>query len=196
MKHLTEAFPEAADQLSAYAEWLMGAGVERGLIGPREVDRIWDRHLANCAALAELIPHAATVIDIGSGAGLPGMVLAIVRPDLTVTLIEPLQRRCEFLVEATADLGLSVEVVRGRAGEVELAPAAIVTARAVAPLAKLLTWALPFVAPGGAVLAMKGSNAQAEIDAAAVQLRGRQAEIVLCGSDFAQPATTVVRVTS
>lgn len=182
--------------LQRYVEWLCGAGVERGLMGPREAERIWERHIANCAALAELVPMGATVIDIGSGAGLPGLVLAIVRPDLTVTLVEPLQRRCDFLTEVVADLGLSVRVVRGRASDVDIPPAQVVTARAVAPLDRLLGWALPLVAPGGVVLAMKGANAAAEIAQAARQLAGRTADVVTCGADFTTPVTTVVRVSS
>ena len=141
MEPVERAYPAAAQPLQKYARWLAGVGVERGLIGPREVDRIWDRHIANCAAVAELIPHDARVIDIGSGAGLPGVVLAIVRPDIEVTLIEPLQRRCDFLSEVVADLGLGVTVMRGRAEAGGVAPADVVTARAVAPLAKLLGWA-------------------------------------------------------
>ena len=196
MEHLLEAFPHAVAQLQGYAHWLATAGVERGLIGPRETERIWDRHIANCAAIAELIPQGARVIDIGSGAGLPGMVLAIVRPDLDVVLVEPLQRRCDFLSEVAADLALGVQVVRGRAESVTLAPADVVTARAVAPLDRLLGWALPLVAPGGQVLAMKGSSAGQEIEQAAAALQGRQAEVVTCGQGLVEPATTVVRVTS
>ena len=196
MKHLTEVFPEASDALRAYAGWLAEADVERGLIGPREADRIWDRHLANCAALEELVPTGASVIDIGSGAGLPGLVLAIVRPDLRVTLIEPLQRRCDFLAEVVADLGLAVAIRRGRAQDVAVERADVVTARAVAPLAKLLTWALPLAAPGGVVLAMKGSSAQTEISQAGPQLAGREADVLVCGAGYTQPPTTVVRVSS
>lgn len=191
-------FPEATAGLTSYAEWLATAGVERGLIGPRETDRIWDRHIANCAAMAELIPADVRVIDIGSGAGLPGLVLAIVRPDIHVTLIEPLQRRCDFLNEVIADLqiGERVEVMRGRAQDVPAQKAHVVTARAVAPLNKLLTWAFPLVAPGGQVLAMKGSSAPTEIEEAAKVLKNRNAEIVLCGQGLVDPLTTVVRVSS
>jgi 16S rRNA (guanine527-N7)-methyltransferase len=170
--------------------------VERGLIGPRETDRIWERHIANCAALAELIPPGASVIDIGSGAGLPGLVIALVRPDTSVTLIEPLARRCDFLNEVVADLGLSVTVIRGRAEQSKVSRADVVTARAVAPLAKLLGWAMPLVAPGGMVLAMKGSSAAEEIAEAASVLKGRSATIVTCGHGYVEPPTTVVRVNS
>lgn len=196
MKHVAAAFPDAAAALTRYAEWLAGAGVERGLIGPRETDRIWSRHIGNCAALVELIPGPATVIDIGSGAGLPGLVLSIIRPDLRVTLIEPLQRRCDFLSEVVADLELEVRVVRGRAQEVQVPLADVITARAVAPLPQLLTWALPLVAPGGQILAIKGANAAAELAAAGPQLASRTAQIVTCGADLVDPVTTVVRITS
>ncbi len=195
---LLAKYPESFAGLTSYAHWLATAGVERGLIGPRETERIWDRHIANCAAMAELIPANARVIDIGSGAGLPGLVLGIVRPDIHVTLIEPLQRRCDFLNEVIADLelGQRVEVTRGRAQDVSVAKADVVTARAVAPLNKLLTWALPLVAPGGQVLAMKGSSAPTEIEEAASVLKNRNAEIILCGQDLVDPMTTVVRVSS
>ena len=196
MKHVLEAYPEAEVGLRRYASWLIGAGVERGLIGPRETDRIWDRHIANCAALAELIPKGASVIDIGSGAGLPGLVIALVRPDTSVTLIEPLARRFDFLNEVVADLGIPVTVVRGRAEQVKVPRADVVTARAVAPLAKLLGWALPLVAPGGMVLAMKGSSAAEEISEASGALKGRKAAIVMCGHEYVEPPTTVVRVDS
>ncbi len=195
---LTAKYPEAQAGLIKYADWLVTAGVERGLIGPRETERIWERHIANCAALEELIPDGARVIDIGSGAGLPGLVLAIVRPDLHVTLIEPLQRRCDFLNEVVVDLELSdrVEVIRGRAQDAPVAKADVVTARAVAPLKKLLSWALPLVAHGGQVLAMKGSSAPQEIIDAASVLKKRTAEVVLCGHGVVDPLTTVVRVSS
>ena len=191
-------FPEAVSGLERYAEWLATAGVERGLIGPRETERIWDRHIANCAALAELIPTNTDVIDIGSGAGLPGLVLAIVRPDIRVTLIEPLQRRCDFLNEAISDLqiGERVEVLRGRAQDVSTKKAQVVTARAVAPLNKLLIWALPLVTPGGQILAMKGSSAPTEIAEAATVLKNRTAEVVFCGQGLVDQLTTVVRVSS
>lgn len=198
MKHqaLIDAFPEANANLESYANWLATEGVLRGLIGPREVDRIWDRHLANCAAMAELIPSGASVIDIGSGAGLPGLVLAIVRPDCQVTLIEPLLRRSEFLQEVATDLALkNVTVIRARAEQVKDRKATIVTARAVAPLEKLLGWAMPLVAPGGELLAMKGSNAAQEIADARGKLAKYQVEICQVGQEIVDPPTTIVRVT-
>ena len=143
-----------------YAELLATDGVVRGLIGPREAPRLWERHLVNCALLADLVPRDSTVCDIGSGAGLPGLVLAIARPDLRVTLVEPLLRRTTFLEEVVADLGLDhVEVVRGRAESLHgRRRFDVVTSRAVAPLGRLLDWSMPLVAPTGALVAMKGSS--------------------------------------
>ena len=198
MKEITEVYPEAAENLARFAHWLAGAGVERGFLGPREVDRIWDRHISNCAVVEELIPADSKVFDIGSGAGLPGLVLAIVRPDITIGLIEPLMRRSEFLKEVVADLGITdqVTVIRGRAEELKGQTAPVVTARAVAPLGKLLTWSLPLTTKGGQILAMKGSSAATEITDAKEILKGRKAEIVLCGEGVVDPQTTVVRVTT
>ena len=198
MKEITEVYPDAAENLARFAHWLAGAGVERGFLGPREVDRIWDRHIANCAVVEELIPSNSKVFDIGSGAGLPGLVLAIVRPDITMGLIEPLMRRSEFLKEVVTDLGLTeqVSVIRGRAEELKGHTAPVVTARAVAPLGKLLTWSLPLTTKGGQILAMKGSSAATEITDAKEILKGRKAEIVLCGEGVVDPQTTVVRVTT
>lgn len=198
MKEITEAYPDAGENLTRFAHWLTGAGIERGFLGPREVDRIWDRHIANCAVVEELIPPNSKVFDIGSGAGLPGLVLAIVRPDITIGLIEPLMRRSEFLKEVVADLGISqqVTVMRGRAEELKGHTAPVITARAVAPLGKLLTWSLPLTSKGGQILAMKGSSAADEIAEAADILKGRKAEIVLCGQGIVDPQTTVVRVTT
>jgi len=156
-----------------YVDLLATAGVERGLIGPREAPRLWDRHILNCLAIATVVPDEATVADLGSGAGLPGLVLAIGRADLSVTLVEPLLRRVTFLEEVVDALGLErVRVVRGRAEELhgrELFD--VVTARALAPLGRLLGWAMPLVAGSGSLLAMKGSSAAAEVAAAAGPLR-------------------------
>ncbi|MFJ9313426.1 16S rRNA (guanine(527)-N(7))-methyltransferase RsmG [Pimelobacter simplex] len=151
-----------------YAELLATDGVVRGLIGPRETPRLWERHLINCGLLAAALPADATVADVGSGAGLPGLVLAIARPDVRVTLIEPLLRRTTFLEEVVDRLGLTnVTVVRGRADAVHgTATFDIVTARAVAALDKLATWCMPLVAPTGALLAMKGTSAEDEVAAA------------------------------
>lgn len=198
MKPIIDAYPAAAEKLTRFAAWLAGAGVERGFLGPREVDRIWDRHIANCAVVEELIPENSCVFDIGSGAGLPGVVLAIVRPDIQIGLIEPLMRRSQFLAEVIIDLGITnqVTIIRGRAEELKGQSAPVVTARAVAPLGKLLTWALPLTTKGGQILAMKGSSAATEIFDAADVLQGRKAEILLCGQGLVDPQTTVVRVTT
>ncbi|WP_163512661.1 16S rRNA (guanine(527)-N(7))-methyltransferase RsmG [Fodinicola acaciae] len=178
--------------------WLVGPGIERGLIGPREAERIWPRHVLNCAVVAELLAADSTVIDVGSGAGLPGLVLAVARADLRVTLLEPLERRVTFLIEAVDGLGLdNVRVVRGRAEEqAGKLSADVVTARAVAPLDKLARWCLPLVRPGGELLAMKGSSAEVELEThrAAIQKRGGgETRTVRCGAGVVdEPATVVV----
>ncbi|WDV32203.1 16S rRNA (guanine(527)-N(7))-methyltransferase RsmG [Streptomyces sp. AD16] len=152
-----ERFPDAV----RYAELLADAGVRRGLIGPREVPRLWERHLLNCAVLSEAIDEGVSVCDVGSGAGLPGIPLALVRPDLNITLLEPLLRRTTFLTEVVELLGLDhVTVVRGRAEEVlgKLPPVHVVTARAVAPLERLAGWGVPLLRPYGEMLALKGTR--------------------------------------
>lgn len=167
-------FPDARLALAErYAALLATDGVVRGLIGPREAPRLWDRHLLNCALLAEAIPSGVTVCDIGSGAGLPGLVLGIARPDLSITLVEPLLRRTTFLDEVVAELGLDhVRVVRGRAEEQHGGERFdVVTSRAVAPLGRLLGWSMPLVAPTGALVAMKGYSVAEEIAEAAPLLR-------------------------
>lgn len=183
--------------LERYAGLLATEGVVRGLIGPREVPRLWDRHLVNCGLMAPYLPPDARVADLGSGAGLPGLVLAIARPDLEVTLIEPMARRVAFLEEVRDELGLEhVHVVRTRA-EQWSAPERfdVVTARALAPLAKLVAWGMPLVAEGGVLLAMKGSSAAAEVEAAAGELRRRSARAdVLTASVPGSSVTTLVRV--
>lgn len=155
-----------------FADALATDGVERGLIGPREGPRLWERHLLNCAMLADEVPHASTMCDIGSGAGLPGLVVAIARPDLTVTLVEPLLRRATFLSEVVEALGVdgSVEVVRARAEELHGSRSwDVVTSRAVAPLLRLVGWSMPLVSARGAMMAMKGSSAEEEIAQAATE---------------------------
>jgi 16S rRNA (guanine527-N7)-methyltransferase len=165
---ISRYFPEDK-RIHAYAEFLKTQGIERGLIGPREADRIWERHIFNCLPITTLLSKGATVFDIGSGAGLPGFVIALARPDLTVVLIEPLERRVEFLQEAVKTLAeidgqtpLQIQVVRGRAQDVKTT-ADYVTARAVAPLEKLkkISWHLLKV--NGSLLAMKGEKAQEEM---------------------------------
>lgn len=153
-------FPERQEEIRAYAQFLTSAGIERGLIGPREGERIWERHIFNCLPVTQLLPQNASLFDIGSGAGLPGIVIALARPDLHITLIEPLERRVEFLKEATA--GLGIEVIRGRAQDVKKS-ADYVTARAVAPLEKLKKMSWHMVKTNGALLAMKGEGAAAEM---------------------------------
>ena len=165
MEHSVDAllgryFPERQDEIQAFAHFLATAGIERGLIGPREGERIWDRHIFNCLPVTQLLPEGTTLFDIGSGAGLPGIVIALARPDIQVTLIEPLERRVEFLKEAT--VGLNIEVIRGRAQDVKKS-AHYVTARAVAPLEKLKKMSWHMVKTGGALLAMKGESAAAEM---------------------------------
>lgn len=195
-----DVFPgDAWPQILTYAELLAGPGVIRGLLGPREVPRIWDRHLLNCAVVAEAIPPEVHLVDIGSGAGLPGVVLAIVRPDLRVTLLEPLLRRTVFLQECVDTLKLpNVEVLRGRAEEIagkrrfDLA-----VARAVAPLDRLITWSLPLLRPEGVLIAMKGERAAEELAAAEPELRAwnvRTAEIITVGRGKVEPPATLVRV--
>jgi 16S rRNA (guanine527-N7)-methyltransferase len=168
-----ELFGDRLPLAVRFAELLAAVGVERGLIGPREVPRLWTRHLLNCAVLTDELPRGAAVLDVGSGAGLPGLVLALRRPELRVTLLEPMQRRVAFLEEAVTMLGVdeSVSVVRGRAedGAVRrrLGPQEWVVARAVAPLDRLAGWCLPLLVPDGRLLALKGERAEAEAAAAA-----------------------------
>jgi 16S rRNA (guanine527-N7)-methyltransferase len=193
-----EVFGDALPVAERYVEFLAGPGVERGLIGPREVERLWDRHILNCAVLTELVPAGADLIDVGSGAGLPGVVLATMRADLSVTLLEPLLRRTVFLQECVDLLGLpNVTVRRARAEEVVGEYAAdVVTARAVAPLERLARWALPLLRPGGELLALKGERAAAELEEAQPVLEKfgvRAAEVLHVGSGKVDPPTTVVR---
>lgn len=153
------------ETFARYSELLLGAGVERGLIGPREGERIWERHIYNCLPLATLLPEGARVIDIGSGAGLPGIVLALARPDISIVLLEPLERRCAFLREVVSELALTnVVAERGKAMEYQ-GKFDVVTARAVAPMEKLLAWSWHLLTPGGRILAMKGDRAQEELAA-------------------------------
>jgi 16S rRNA (guanine527-N7)-methyltransferase len=186
----------------AYAELLATDGVLRGLIGPREVPRLWERHLLNCAVLEELVPEHASLADVGSGAGLPGVVLAITRPDLQVTLLEPLLRRATFLTEAVTSLGLgNVTVLRQRAEErsAELGNQRfdVVTARALAPLDRLAGWCLPLTAAGGQVLAMKGESVEGEVAEhrqALIRLGVASVEVLEVGVGIVDPPTRVVRL--
>ncbi|MEV8532263.1 16S rRNA (guanine(527)-N(7))-methyltransferase RsmG [Streptomyces sp. NPDC051211] len=191
-----EHFPEAV----RYAELLADAGVKRGLIGPREVPRLWERHLLNCAVLAEAVPQGVTVCDVGSGAGLPGIPLALVRPDLKITLLEPLLRRTTFLQEVVELLGLDhVTVVRGRAEEMlgKLPPVHVVTARAVAPLDRLAGWGVPLLRPYGEMLALKGDTAEEELVAAKTALTKLgvvKTSVLHVGEGVVDPLSTLVRV--
>ncbi|MGA5462521.1 16S rRNA (guanine(527)-N(7))-methyltransferase RsmG [Mycobacterium sp. NPDC050041] len=194
-----ELFGDRLSIAQRYTEILAGAGVERGLIGPREIERLWDRHVLNSAAIAELFAPQERLADIGSGAGLPGIPLALARPDLEVTLVEPLLRRSEFLTEVIAELGLAVDVVRGRAEDKgvreEVGETDVVTSRAVASLDKLARWSVPLLRDGGRMIALKGERAESEIEehrrvlasVGAVDVR-----VLKCGADYLDPPATVV----
>jgi 16S rRNA (guanine527-N7)-methyltransferase len=182
-----------------YAELLAGAGVERGLLGPREVDRLWERHLLNSAVVEELLDPGERVIDIGSGAGLPGIPLAIARPDLEIVLLEPMLRRSEFLTEAVAELGLAAEVVRGRAEEPwvreQFGARDVAVSRAVAPLGKLTKWSMPLLRADGRMVAIKGERAPDEVEAHRRVMAASNAvdvRVVTCGATFLRPPATVV----
>jgi 16S rRNA (guanine527-N7)-methyltransferase len=194
-----------AEPLGRFADLLADVGVTRGLIGPREVPRLWERHLLNCVVVADpevgLLPLSARVGDVGSGAGLPGLVWAIARPDLQVVMIEPLLRRSTFLVEAIEALGLTerAQVWRGRAEDAVGVPEAsgldVVTARAVAPLDRLIGWTVPLLVTGGRLVALKGSSAREELDAAREQATAAgltDLSVVEVGADWVDPPTTVI----
>ncbi len=159
---LAEYFSARKKEAEKYGEILSTWGIERGLIGPKEGDRIWGRHIANCIPVTTLIPEGSSVADVGSGAGLPGIVIALARPDLKVTLIEPLQRRTTFLEEVVEVLGLPITVLRGKSEAIK-GSFDVVTARAVAPLTRLIPMTWHLVKPGGALLAIKGESAADEI---------------------------------
>lgn len=190
-------FPlDRLELIAAYASLLATQGVTRGLIGPREVPRLWERHLLNCAVLQELVPEGSSVCDVGSGAGLPGLVLAIARPDLSITLLEPLLRRTTFLDDVVQALGLRhVSVVRGRADALHGRERFdVVTSRAVAPLDRLLEWSMPLVSPDGALVAMKGSSVATEIEDSRSVWSGlgcAEPEIVVVGDPELGTATLV-----
>jgi 16S rRNA (guanine527-N7)-methyltransferase len=168
-------FKGQEDQIKRYAQLLAGAGIERGLIGPKEGDRIWERHVANCIPITTIIPPGVRVVDIGSGAGLPGVVIALARPDLKVTLVEPLQRRVDFLNEVVTELALDIEVIRGRAERVKK-QFEVVTARAVAPLEKLMDISWHMIPKTGSLMAMKGESAADEIQATTLK-KGSTAQL-------------------
>ncbi len=198
-----EAVAEFGDALAKaqhYAELLATDGVTRGLIGPRETSRLWDRHLVNCALVAEFVPERGELVDIGSGAGLPGIVLAMLRPSLRVVLLEPLLRRSVFLEECVRELDLrNVRVIRARVEEkaAEGIRADMATARAVASLEKLVGWAGGVLRPGGELIAIKGQSAAEELEAARPvldRLGVRSAEVLQAGHGRVVSATTIVRV--
>ena len=192
-------FAAALPKVVRYADLLAETGVRRGLIGPREVPRLWERHLLNCAVLAPLVARAASCADVGSGAGLPGLVVALVRPDLRVRLVEPSLRRCAFLSEAVGALALSdrVTVDRARAQERAGIGVDVVLARAVAPLERLIEWTAPLLRPGGELLALKGARADQELAAAGPALRAAGAvswHVETRGDDVLETPASVVRV--
>lgn len=201
---------DGATKAVRYAELLATAGIERGLLGPREASRVWNRHVLPSAVIAELVPDDADVVDVGSGAGLPGIPLAIVRPDLRITLVEPMQRRCAFLDECVAELDLAnVSVRRGRAEDLAGQFAGdVVTARAVARMPRLVRMTVPLCRPGGSVLAVKGETVMvelAELDvrevrdglevSPALRRGGVDAvDVLRVGYGIIEPPTTVVRL--
>lgn len=192
-------FGERVNLARDYWTALATAGVERGLIGPREVPRLWERHILNCAVVGELIGEGASVVDIGSGAGLPGIPLALARPDLRIVLVEPLLRRTVFLKEFIDAAGLEITVVRGRAEQPgvirEAGGADVVTSRAVAPLARLAEWSVPLLHDHGHMLALKGASVAEELerDRADVELAGAGNFTVLeCGVDVIETPTVVL----
>lgn len=180
-----------------YVDILVSRGVDWGLIGPREIGRLWERHILNSIALESLIPEGCRVADVGSGAGLPGIPLAILRPDLEMTLIEPMLRRSNFLTEALDELGLDdrVTVVRGRAEDADL-HVDVVVSRAVAKLATLINWTADLIVESGSLLALKGQSADDEVVKVKKELSKRRlsAEVLLIRADPAADVTRAVRV--
>ena len=194
-----EIFGDAVEGAHRYAQILAGSGVERGLLGPREVDRVWDRHVLNSAVVAEILGPGEQIADIGSGAGLPGIPLALARPDLRVTLVEPLLRRSDFLREVIDELGIECAVVRGRAEDRavrdEVGEIDAVVSRAVASLDKLTKWSAALLRPGGRMLAIKGERAEDEIREhrrVMTKLGVTEVKVMRCGARFVDPPVTVV----
>jgi 16S rRNA (guanine527-N7)-methyltransferase len=194
-----EVFGDRLALAEQFTAILADSGVSHGLIGPREVPRLWERHVLNCAVIHPAIDAGQMVIDVGSGAGLPGIALAIARPDLELHLIEPMLRRTNWLTMAAEELGLmNVSVHRGRAEQFwGILRAPVVTARAVARLSELATWCLPLLTPGGSLLAIKGMSVAEEVetDRAAMRRLGAIDEVIESfGSGIVDPETTVLRV--
>ena len=192
-------FGDRLDLAKRYVDHLATSGTERGLIGPREIPRLWSRHVLNCAVIESQIARDSHVADVGSGAGLPGLCLAIARPDLELTLIEPLERRVIWLQEVVDDLGLTnVTVMRTRAElAVGMVDADVVTARAVSAMSNLAGLTIPLLAGKGEVVAIKGRSAGEEIAKAAKVIRklgGVSTSVVLVGEDLLEEPTTVVRI--
>ncbi|WP_394281759.1 16S rRNA (guanine(527)-N(7))-methyltransferase RsmG [Corynebacterium sp.] len=201
-----EPTPDVAKQIfgdrlalvEQYHDSLATTAAERGFIGPKEVSRLWSRHILNCAIISEAFDEGLRVADIGSGAGLPGIPLAIARPDLSITLIEPLLKRSTYLGEVKEQLGLdNVTVIRGRAEDQKLEPFDVVTSRAVAPLGKLAGWSLPLAKKGGAMVAMKGASVAEELERDAAQIKkagGGEATIFTVGDDVLEEPSTLIRI--
>lgn len=193
-----EIFGNRLPLAQAYHDSLATTAAERGFIGPKEVSRLWSRHVLNCAVIADAFDEGVSVADIGSGAGLPGIPLAIARPDLSITLIEPLLKRSTYLSEITEKLGLdNVTVVRGRAEEQKKMLFDVTTSRAVAPLGKLAGWSLPLVRSGGSMTAMKGASVAEELERDAAMITkagGTDAEILTVGEGLLEQPTTLIRI--
>ncbi|MCP1411619.1 16S rRNA (guanine(527)-N(7))-methyltransferase RsmG [Paenarthrobacter sp. A20] len=192
-------FGERLDLAKRYVEHLATSGTERGLIGPREIPRLWSRHVLNCAVIESAIAMDSHVADVGSGAGLPGLCLAIARPDLELTLIEPLERRVIWLQEVVDDLGLdNVTIMKTRAElAVGMVDADVVTARAVSALSNLAGLTIPLLNGRGEVVAIKGRSAAEEIEKAKKVIRklgGVETSVVVCGQELLEEPTTVVRI--
>ncbi|WP_153397183.1 16S rRNA (guanine(527)-N(7))-methyltransferase RsmG [Ornithinicoccus halotolerans] len=194
-----EVFGDRLPLARRFAELLAGDGVTQGVIGPRETPRLWERHLLNCAVVEVMLPHRTRVIDLGSGAGLPGIVLALARPDLELYLVEPMLRRTKWLSQVVDELGLgNVRILRGRAQDVRgQVRTPVVTARAVARTRELVEWAFPLLEPGGRLLALKGVSAEEELAedrASFAPWPVDSAQVHRLGEDLLEEPTRVIEV--